>query len=68
LVLTLGSTIEYQQIKDDLEMKLVQLLHKTNDKFLPGREYIKKWGYVIDEKIGSIPYARINYQSSPLNK
>jgi len=56
---------EYQQLKDALEMKLVQLLHKTKDKFLPGKEYIKKWGYLID-KTGTVPYVKINYQGLPI--
>jgi arylsulfatase A-like enzyme len=57
---------KYQHIKNDLEIKLVHLLHKTNDEFLPGREYTKKWGYVIDEKTGNIPYTKINYQGLPI--
>ncbi|MCX6327144.1 MAG: sulfatase [Bacteroidia bacterium] len=48
---------EYQQVKDDLDKKLVQLLHKTNDMFLPGQEYIKKWGYVTDEN-ETVPYTK----------
>ena len=56
---------EYQQLKDTLEMKLGQLLHKTNDTFLPGKEYIKKWGYLID-KTGTVPYVKINYQGLPI--
>lgn len=55
----------YQQIRKDLEIKLSQLLRKTNDKFLPGLEYIKKWGYVID-KTGTVPYVKINYQGLPV--
>ena len=55
----------YQQIKNELEMKLAQLLHKTNDTFLPGKEYIKKWGYLID-KTGTVPYVKINYQGLPV--
>lgn len=38
---------DYQKLKNELEDKLAQLLLKTNDKFLPGQEYTKKWGYVL---------------------
>ena len=55
----------YQQVKNDLEGKLARLLQKTNDQFLPGQEYIKKWGYVTD-KNGTVPYVKINYQGLPV--
>jgi arylsulfatase A-like enzyme len=48
-----------------LEQKLTGLLKKTNDQFLPGMEYIKKWGYVTD-KTGTVPYIKINYQGLPI--
>ena len=54
-----------QKIKKELEIKLTNLLNRTNDKFLPGMEYIKKWNYVID-KTGTIPYVKINYQGLPI--
>ena len=54
-----------QQIKIGLELKLDQLLNRTNDQFLPGREYIKKWGYVINGA-GTVPYEKINYQGLPI--
>ena len=28
-------------------------------------EYIKKWGYVVDET-GTVPYDKINYQGLPI--
>ena len=43
----------------DLQARLDQLLSEklqtTNDEFLPGPEYIKQWGYTIDET-GTVPY------------
>lgn len=48
---------KFQQVKNDLEIKLEQLLNKTNDKFLPGIDYIKKWGYVVDKR-GTVPYTK----------
>jgi len=56
---------KFQNVKNDLELKLSQLLEKTNDRFLSGIEYIKKWGYVID-KTGTVPYTKINYQGLPI--
>ncbi len=46
---------EYQQIVDELDIKLRQILQERNDKFLPGSEYIAKFGYVVD-KSGTVPY------------
>ncbi len=56
---------KFTKVKNDLELKLTQLLNKTNDRFLSGKEYIKKWGYVID-KTGTVPYIKINYQGLPI--
>jgi arylsulfatase A-like enzyme len=41
---------EYIYIQNDLEKQLQELLQKTNDKFLPGHDYMKQWGYVWDGK------------------
>jgi arylsulfatase A-like enzyme len=54
-----------QKIKKMLEGKLVLLLKKSNDRFLPGLDYIKRWGYVVD-KTGTVPYVKINYQGLPV--
>ena len=43
---------ESQKRLDDI---LMQKLKDTNDKFLPGQEYIKKWSYEVDET-GTLPY------------
>jgi len=45
----------YEKLQMELERTLSQKLAETNDEFLPGAEYIKKWGYQVDES-GTIPY------------
>ncbi|MUH36458.1 DUF229 domain-containing protein [Zobellia amurskyensis] len=45
----------YTSVQDDMEKLLSQRLKETGDEFLPGLEYIKKWGYPIDET-GTVPY------------
>ncbi|SOE23190.1 Arylsulfatase A [Spirosomataceae bacterium TFI 002] len=45
----------YSSLQNDLDKKLIQRLKETGDEFLPGIEYIKKWGYIIDET-GTVPY------------
>jgi len=39
---------KYIFIHSDLEHQLQEWLRKTNDNFLPGNEYMKKWGYRWD--------------------
>lgn len=39
---------EYIFIQSDLEHQLQEWLRKTNDDFLPGNEYMQKWGYRWD--------------------
>ena len=56
---------KYSKIKNELEEKLVQLLKKRDDKFLPGMAYINKWKYVLD-KTGTVPFVKINYQGLPI--
>jgi arylsulfatase A-like enzyme len=36
-------------IQSDLEIQLQNLLEKTDDKFLPGAEYMKMWNYAWDK-------------------
>jgi arylsulfatase A-like enzyme len=45
----------YAELQKKLENILSQKLKETNDEFLPGEEYIKKWGYKVD-KTGTIPW------------
>jgi arylsulfatase A-like enzyme len=46
---------EYAQLQKKLDDILSRKLKETNDEFLPGAEYIKKWGYTVDHT-GSIPW------------
>jgi arylsulfatase A-like enzyme len=36
---------DYENLKEQLQSKLKQKLIERNDHFLPGKEYMKKWGY-----------------------
>ncbi|SDM30989.1 sulfatase family protein [Kriegella aquimaris] len=42
-------------LQDDMEKLLSERLKQTGDEFLPGMEYIEKWGYPVDET-GTVPY------------
>lgn len=57
----------YQPVREALQVQLEKLLVKTNDQFLPGMEYIKKWGYTVD-KNGTIPYRKVNYKGVPISR
>ena len=46
---------EYAELQKKLDDILSQKLKETKDEFLPGAEYIKKWGYTVDQT-GSIPW------------
>jgi hypothetical protein len=48
-------TDEFVTLQDDLEKQLAQRLKEIGDEFLPGMEYIEKWGYIVD-KTGTVPY------------
>jgi arylsulfatase A-like enzyme len=43
---------EYAKIQDDLEKMLARKLKETNDKFLPGPEYMAMWNYTWDGSDG----------------
>jgi len=45
----------YKELQADLDKRLKKRLKETGDEFLPGMEYIKKWGYPVDET-GTVPY------------
>ncbi|MCM4166165.1 sulfatase [Arenibacter sp. H213] len=45
----------YASVQDAMEKLLSHRLKETGDEFLPGMEYIKKWGYLVD-KTGTVPY------------
>ena len=43
------------QLAESLNRKLEQKLAKRKDNFLSGMDYIRQWGYTVDER-GTIPY------------
>ena len=47
---------EHSELQKKMESILSQKLKQTNDDFLPGAEYIKKWGYVVDSS-GTVRYS-----------
>ena len=46
---------EYSTIRNELEESLQKKLDEQKDEFLPGMDYIEKWGYLVDEN-GTVPY------------
>ncbi|MEI8204470.1 MAG: sulfatase [Bacteroidota bacterium] len=57
----------FLKLRNELEIKLTGLLAKANDTFLPGIEYINKWGYVLD-KTGTPYHLKINFQGKPISE
>jgi arylsulfatase A-like enzyme len=47
---------QYSELQKKMEALLAKKLKQTNDQFLPGPEYIKKWGYVVG-KNGTVRYS-----------
>ncbi len=45
----------YTEIQKELDTRLEAELKRLKDDFLPGTEYITKWGYKVDET-GTVPY------------
>lgn len=64
-LVNLVNNTESKQIQVALEKQLAGILRQNKDEFLPGKEYIKKWKYVIDNT-GTVPYSKINYQGLPV--
>lgn len=48
-------TAKGMELLPALELKLQKLLDRYKDEFLPGEQYISRWGYSIDET-GTVPY------------
>ena len=46
---------KYAALQERLDSSLTQKLIAAKDEFLPGPEYIKRWGYQVDST-GTIPY------------
>jgi arylsulfatase A-like enzyme len=45
----------YKKLQDELDRLLSRKLKETNDEFLSGGEYIRKWGYKVDQS-GTVSY------------
>ena len=60
----------HSQLQKRLEEHLQHLLKESNDEFLPGPELVRRSGYVISERSGTvnynIPFDKRNYTKSPL--
>ena len=46
---------QYSELQKRMENALSRKLKQTNDRFLPGPEYIRKWNYIVD-KSGTVRY------------
>jgi arylsulfatase A-like enzyme len=46
---------EYTPVQAKMEKALQLKLKEMNDEFLPGEDYLKKWGYNVDST-GTVPY------------
>jgi arylsulfatase A-like enzyme len=46
---------DYADLQQELDQWLNRKLAATGDEFLPGIEYVRRWGYTIDET-GTVPY------------
>jgi len=51
----LAGHAQYQAIQAELESRLGDELKRCEDAFLPGQEYVKRWGYRTDAT-GAVPY------------
>lgn len=60
----------YAKKTRELDGLLVSRLKETGDEFLPGDEYIRRSGYVVSERSGTVdyrlPFDERNYTRSPL--
>ncbi len=46
---------EALELQETLDDQLQSRLSETDDQFLPGMEYVRRWGYPLDET-GTVPY------------
>jgi len=51
----LCNKVEHGELQKKMEDALSLKLKQTNDQFLPGSEYIRKWNYIVD-KSGTVRY------------
>ena len=48
---------QHAELQAELEAILTRKLAETNDEFLPAEDYVKQWGYEVDET-GTVPYTQ----------
>ena len=53
----LAGRAEHAELQAELEAILTRKLAETNDEFLPAEDYVKQWGYEVDET-GTVPYTQ----------
>lgn len=56
---------EYRVVREELHVKMEEMLNRTADTFEPGMNYIRKWNYVVDET-ETVPYRKINFRGEPV--
>ena len=47
---------DHAERQADLDARLSRKLEDLGDAFRPGEEYVRRWGYVVDEATGTVPY------------
>ena len=47
---------EWVAVRTELDAMLQERLDATGDTFLPGMDYIRQWGYTVDDS-GTVPFA-----------
>jgi arylsulfatase A-like enzyme len=52
----------YGKIQQHLDELLSKMLQERGDQFLPGEEYVRRWGYTVDET-GAVPFEDTLYWS-----
>ena len=53
----LAKEVGSEKLQAELDRRLQRKLDQTHDQFLPGDDYVKKWGYKTDAN-GTVPYER----------
>lgn len=51
----LVSKLQFAKLQAELDETLTRKLKRNNDEFLPGADYIKRWGYPVTTN-GTVPY------------
>jgi arylsulfatase A-like enzyme len=59
----LCGTSEYQDVQQHLDGLLEEMLKSLGDEFLPGAEYMRRWGYRADQT-GTVAFTDILYDNS----